>query len=79
LAIVGAFFARYLILGAFDAWWPSADIRSFLPASLKIVVVGSSVLALWLIDFPVTKYCGLVRPRGRDVVLGVAFSAAGCG
>jgi membrane protease YdiL (CAAX protease family) len=76
LAIAGALLARYLILRAFDAWWPSADIRSFLPAPLHIVVVGSSVLALWLTDFPVTKYCALVRPRGRDVMLGVACTAA---
>jgi membrane protease YdiL (CAAX protease family) len=77
LAIVGVFFAGYLISRAFDAWWPSADIHSLLRGvNLGLSSAGLPVLALWLIGLPVTEYCGLVRPRGRDVVIGVACTAA---
>jgi hypothetical protein len=56
--------AEYLIVRTLEAWWPSADIRFFLPTvNLGLLFAGLPALALWLIGLSVARYGGLVRPR----------------
>jgi membrane protease YdiL (CAAX protease family) len=60
----------------FDARWPSIDIRSLLPAPIQFFLGLGVLVALWLVGMPAAKYCGLARPRGRDVLLGMTCTAA---
>ncbi len=70
---------------AFIEWWYSGDFSRLrklredgLARSLLIIVVGLVLIAMLalaarLARWPASKYFGLIRPRGRDVAIGVAW------
>ncbi len=81
-----AFVASVVASVAFIAWWYSGDpsrLRKLLHENgsawalaivvAALVLIAMLALAARLARWPAGKYFGVIRPRGRDVAIGVAW------